>query len=484
MRNATKRKSKVVLSALAAAGMSAWAGSTARAAGSQATFTIGVVNMGVQTLGNNQWQDWVITATRTDGTGTGIDAIDVVIDTGGTANLGIDIEKVSGNTINTKYDANVDGGTFDSAGIAVAQNQSSPAAPYFGDVTGGTFIGIGTSSPNAANPSAAGFTPDLTNNPYVTQAGATGSNSTGDGVVVSGKGLVFVNGNVGTSTVDVYGPVGGAFLPPHLTGAQGNTLSAQFTNIGSVNVGSTGNALLNGAVTKLEVIVTESDPGQQANGIAVPFANVVVPVGTVFTVSGAIAPNSPDSSATFGTVVGAQSITPPSLSISLTASPTNGANIGTVTIVGTNGSYTPGTASPTGPLQTTGNLLIKNAPGGDFTSNTHTEVIGLDAVGATSLAALEVALAAALQTTNAGATVGNAVNPILVANGDNVEIDFPGLSVPNTNPESLSYDLSNYTGNGTVTITQITVVPEPTSIGALALGGLGLLSRRRRKARA
>ena len=488
MRNATKRKGKHVLSALAAAGMSAWAGSAAHAInGSPATYTISVFNMGIQTVGSNSWQDWVVAATRTDLQGTGIDAIDVTIDTNGTANLGIDVEKISGLGANTKYDANIDGGTFDSAGVNAVLNQNTPAAPLFGDAVGGTFIGIGTSELNG-NGSVPGFTTDITNNPFVTQAGATGVNSSGAGVIVSGKGLVFANGNVGTSNVDPYGPIGGMFLPSH----GGITLSPTFTNTGgtSVNAGSTGNALLNGAVTKLEVIVTESDPGQIGTGNRgpIPFANIVVPAGTVFTVSGSIAPDSNGgaSSSSFSIVIPAPVIQTGTLSISLTSTATNGANIGTVTMVGTNGGYLPGTASPTGGQQTTGNLSIKNGAGGDFNSNTHSQLIGLDESGATSLSQLESDLQNALQGTNAGATVGNAVNPILLANGDNVQITFPGASVPNTNPEALSYDLSNYAGagNGTVTISQITVVPEPTAIGALAIGGLGLLSRRRRKARA
>jgi hypothetical protein len=256
----------------------------------------------------------------------------------------------------------------------------------------------------------------------------------------------------------------------------------------TVNAGNSANALLNGKVHSLELALfagTNSKPQYipDGTGVKVPFANIVVPVGTVFTVSGALAGES-GGTVNFNPVVLGAAVSTSSLSISLTGSPTNSANIGTVTVVGSNGSYTPGTASPTGPLQTTGNLLIQKSPTGDFTSNTHLQIIGLDAVGATSLTALESALQTALQATNSSATVGNAANPILVANGDNVEIDFPTTAVPNVNPESFSYDLSQYTGNGTVTISQITVVPEPTSIGALALGGLGLVSRRRRKARA
>jgi hypothetical protein len=148
-----------------------------------------------------------------------------------------------------------------------------------------------------------------------------------------------------------------------------------------------------------------------------------------------------------------------------------------------NGSYNPQTASPTGAAQVTGALTIAG-----FNPANDQQIVGLDVINATSLTTLFTDLQAALQTTNAGATVfapsGSAAS-ILTGNGDNVEILFPSASTPNVNPEALSYDTSGYTSNGaTVAVTQITVLPEPTVFGALALGGLGILGRRRRKVQA
>jgi hypothetical protein len=491
MRNATKRKSKAALSALAAAGLSAWAGAPA----ARGTFNVEVYNMGIQTDGGNSFQVWTLAATNNGllGTGSTLSAVDVVIDTGGpstfnstTGALGIDIEKVSGAGATAKYSANIDGVTPDSTGFN-ASFQGAAADPAFGDVVGGTFVGVG----------AGDFDPNF-------MTDANGQNNGGQityGASISsnaGIGSDLVNGQ--TSDYLISGNVSANyrldFLAGVTTSTAAPTLDTGFQNmvgtVGHVNFGTANGALLNGTVHSLEIGAfagTTSTPAfvPDTDTPGVPFANIVVPVGTVVTVHGQLAGES-GGTQVFANIILGGSITPPSssLTISLTGTGTNLNSIGTVTMLGTNGSYVPKTAAPAGVQQTTATLTIKDGAGSDFNSTTppHFQIIGLDATGATSLTVLEADLAAALQGTNAGATVGNASNSILLANGDNVEIDLPASSLPNVDPEVLSYDLSNYTSNGTVAISQITVVPEPTSIGALALGGLGLLSRRRRKAKA
>ena len=478
MRSVVSRKRQAAVSAIGAAAFAALTGSSARAInGAPVTFTISVFNMGIQTVGNNQWQDWVIAATRTDHEGTGLDAIDVTIDTGGTANLGIDVEAVSGTGVNTKYDANIDGGTFDNTGVNTVIN-GDRAAPLFGDAVGGTFIGIGTSE-LIGNGAVPGFTTDITNNPFVTQAGATGINSTGMGVIVSGKGLVFVNGNVGTSNIDPYGPVGGLFLPAH----GGRTLSPQFTNSGSVNAGSTGNALINGAVTKLEVIVTEGDPGQVASVASgpIPFANVVVPPNTVFTVSGTLAPDSSvgGPSVDFRIVVPTQQFPHFFQYGASLIGPLDSS--GAVTMVGSNGHYIPQTVTLSGNAQYEGNLAIAG-----FQPANDQVILGLRVSGTVSIGSLISDLNNLVQNRNPGAIVEaptGQTGAYLTSLGENIEVIFPPSSNPPSTLAYFSYDMNQQDpppGGFAAAITQITVLPEPAAFSLLVLGGAILIGRRRR----
>jgi len=66
---------------------------------------------------------------------------------------------------------------------------------------------------------------------------------------------------------------------------------------------------------------------------------------------------------------------------------------------------------------------------------------------------------------------------LLVAAGDNVEVVFPAGTVT----DDAYFQFATSAG---ITVTQVSVVPEPTGIGALMLGGLGLLNRRRRSRKA
>jgi len=466
MRNATKRKTKLALSALAAAGLSAWAGAPA----AHGDFTVSVFNMGVQTDGSNSWDVYVLAATNTgtNNTGTSLAVVQAIIDTGGPSTfsstagaLGIDMELSGGTGANAKYTANVNGS---------ANLQATGTVPVFGSVLGGTFVGVGTGA----------FSTDIVDNGQNTQDGA---NSGGTGGGKGGVAAVYVNGQ--TSEYLTSGNNAANYLKSFVN--KPTELDPAFVNgtqpSATVNAGTSSNALLNGTVHSLEVdVVSEDDEGNviyvPANGVngPIPFANIVVPVGTTFTVHGALAGES-GGSKTYSTVIGA--VSTPGITLTLMQTPGGtGGNIGTAAMVGSNGSYQYQNFHPTGPLQTAGYLVTT----GWNPINDH-EIFGLDAVGATSLSKLISDLGNALSTTGTGVTVEaptGTAGALLTSLGDNIEIDAPNGSGSVT-PSILSYDLTNYTGNGTVTITQVTVVPEPTGIGALALGGLGLLSRRRRK---
>jgi hypothetical protein len=269
------------------------------------------------------------------------------------------------------------------------------------------------------------------------------------------------------------------------SGAVG-VIDPQFiTPVDHPGTSSTVGTVDNGTIHSLQVESLANDgPGgveildNFAGGL--PFANVVVPFGTTFTIHGGVGGDI-GSTYFFGQVLTAgtvQSVS--SLSISLTGTVPSSSNlIAALTIHGANGLYNPVTTPVTGAGQTKGYTTVTG-----FSPNNDAEIYGLDATGETSLTTLIADLQTALNTADPGATAeaptGSAAG-ILTAAGDNVELVFPNTTTPSTSPAVLAFDLSNYTANGTVTITSITVIPEPTSLGMLVLGGAGLLSRKRRR---
>jgi hypothetical protein len=62
-------------------------------------------------------------------------------------------------------------------------------------------------------------------------------------------------------------------------------------------------------------------------------------------------------------------------------------------------------------------------------------------------------------------------------------ITFPTGNAPMaesaSSPDVLNYDFCQYDPGGSISITNIGVVPEPTSVGVLFLGGIALMARRR-----
>jgi hypothetical protein len=275
MRSPANRKRKFTLSALAAASLAALAG--APSAHAAATFNVSITEAESDvSYGGGDWDVWVVAATRTDTTGVnaGIDLVDVTINS--PVPLGIEIQKGAGSGVNAQYSADVDGGQILSNGVNATFN-GGPAPAAFGDIVGGTFIGIGQGP----------YLADYVNNPQITQAGAGGP---GTGI----DGLVFANNDIGTNTMDIYL---NAYLPPHTTGSAGSTLSAAFVSSGTPVSGS----LNNGNVKNLNVVAFEPDPGVEADGIfgPVPFANVVVPTGAVFTIHGTIGPSGDDPAVPF-----------------------------------------------------------------------------------------------------------------------------------------------------------------------------------------
>jgi len=271
--------------------------------------------------------------------------------------------------------------------------------------------------------------------------------------------LAFADNSISIVGVQVGAAIGTSNQTVYLSGPNGTPVDPNFTN---------------GTVTSLRVVgafASASFKGPAANVTAVPFANIVVPAGTTGTVTGAL---SGDIGAIqpFSITFGATAPPPPTgpfLQLAATGLPGTSA-IGSITLSGHNGSYQAQTVAVTGAAQVTGALNVSGFTPGD------TEIYGL-AVSTTNLASLISALNAAVGSADAGATaaaVPASLSSVLV--GDQIAVTIPGTSF---NPNIFSYDLTNGTGGSS--ITSITVVPEPTGIGALVLGGLGLLSRRKRR---
>jgi hypothetical protein len=185
---------------------------------------------------------------------------------------------------------------------------------------------------------------------------------------------------------------------------------------------------------------------------------------------------------------------PPPVSSTLSLSLTNSVPAGSNLIANATVSQSLQGFIPSGSAETKGYLSVT----GSSPANAE-EIYGLDANGATSLSQLIADLQAAV---NAGATVeaptGSAFNLLTLA-GDNIEVIFPTGPDPAGNTAVFSFDFSNYTDNGTITISHVLLDdtipsggsdgvfgggvsnPEPSSAAIMLVGTFTLLRRRRRK---
>jgi len=430
MRYASKRNSRFVLPALAAAGLGAMLGVPA----AHGDFIITVTQVagpisaaGSPTVGAGE-TDFVLSALNNglNGTGTNLLSVDATIRTSNpmVIDLANDIDG-DGST----GDANIDG--FPAQNLAQGNGPNSPI-PSFGSIPYNSKIGT-------------------TGNPFAGTFVGIGKVQTGSNAP---KSLAFADSSISIVGVQVGAAIGTSTQTDYLTGA--GTVDPNFTN---------------GTVTALRVVgafASASFKGPAANVNAVPFANIVVPNGTTGTVSGAL---SGDIGAIqpFSINLGSTVTPGPFMQLATTAIAGTSA-IGSITLSGSHGSYVAQTVAVTGAAQVTGALNVAGFTPGD------TEIYGL-AVSTTNLTSLISALNAAVGSADTGATatlVPSALSSVLA--GDQIAVTIPGTSF---SPNIFSYDLTNNTGGSS--ITSITVVPEPTGIGALVFGGLGLLSRRKRR---
>lgn len=386
------------------------------------------------------YQVWVFTVAGFDNL---LDTCSGVIQTPGSYTdpndaLAIDVEKNSGQGSNTKYGANINGLFNVSSGL------SAGGPPIFGDVTGGTFIGIANNG---------GWTSDLVDNPITANA--------------SELSQVFLN----QSGMTPYNIGEGFQLNTFHTSAYKEqtlaTLDPSLENSGSVNVG----AINNGTVHALGVFTGVAPPEQWIG--SVPFANVVVPVGTPFSFASTIISQfnigSDQDSTNFqfnapGTGV---------LHVN-NAIPAQSNLIGNITLPGAAGQrqtqtiMVPSAAAQAGYLQVNGS---------DW--NADAIYYGLNITGETSLNQLLLDLQADVaDTALVVESPTGAIGQILASKGDTIEIVVPAGTLQNS-PDVLSYDFTQYSGNGQVSVNSITILPEPAGLSVLALAGAGLCQRRR-----
>jgi len=443
MQNAI-RKGRVLLPGLAAAAFAGWMGAPAahgdfnivaiagQTSGGKTSYELEAENFGANNAANTGLSP---SANNTGSTLLGWDLIvtmnnhaqgfvfETNVDIDGDGEGGAD---ANSNSINYS-DANVVGQATDAA----TYSQYAGSQPSFGKVTG-TFEGL----PNGANHQST--------------------------ITYSEVEALYINGD---TTAHVNQPIWHSY----------NKTSATSTAINSAFTTANG-------VWALEVDFAPTSGGVADGTSLRPFANFVVPTGAQFTISGQIGGETGNPFSFTPTVINGSPITTggSTVSLSLTnTAPSQGSLIANVTMTGSDTlGYPIQTFAVSGAAATAGYLSVSG-----WTAATSKEIFGLDANGATSLSQLITDLQAAV---NAGATVEaptGSAGALLAAEGDNIEVVFPTGPNPSGLPSVFSYNFGAYTTNGSVTISNVSVIPEPTSLGLLAASGLGLLSRRRRRLR-
>jgi hypothetical protein len=449
MRSKTNKNLRAVLPAVAAAGLSAWLGAPAAHASFNLAFVKGATSGG--------YTVWTLTA-QNDGTagaqqqpqgfltGTGLIALDLILDTPGsfsstTGAMFIDLNAdIDGDGAS---DANVDG---------AADETNGTTQPSFGSALG-TFIGFNSASPTNKHTNT---TPLEGNSVYV---------------------------NSQTYTQFTQAAVGGG-----TTSAQGTPAIYETSQTPDNETSELDPAFVNGTVHSLELIIQAS----QNDTVAHAIANFVIPSNVVGTATALITPTASPSNTETYTLFTIGTPPPSTLSIALTSSSTNTAAAAPITLVGSNGGYQAVEISVASGAQTKGELTVTN-----FNPASDKEIYVLEAnsngtpLTSAQLTQIITDLQAALTPANGSVGLFSSLPATIQAlfHGTyNLEVTLPTGNAPTagaaTNPDELAYDFSQYTTIPGVTITAIGVVPEPTGVGVLVLGGIGLMARRRRMAKA
>jgi hypothetical protein len=165
------------------------------------------------------------------------------------------------------------------------------------------------------------------------------------------------------------------------------------------------------------------------------------------------------------------SITKPALSITNGATPTAyGSSLGSLAVTGSNGSYA--LQELTGLNTATGYVSVSG-----FSPVTDTQIYGLRVLvngsSPTSQQLSDLATAIGASTTNPGGAFPA---------GYNLFVTYSGASLPGSLPNYFGFDLSNAAQSAVanVTVSQIAVVPEPSTLAVVGLAGLPMMRRKRK----
>jgi len=443
MRSTKKNKMKHVMPALAAAGLASMVSGAA-----YGSFLVSFTNGTSPAFMSGGFDVYILQEVNqnTAGpqtTGTSMGPVDITVSTPGSTSANAFL-------IQTAVDIDADGllADYNVTGQPDQQNASlgttNQAVPSFGSAIG-TFIGYNTSS-------------------TVLKTATVGLAPTANGILQS----VYVNDQTYANHTALV-TSGGVTSSTSISG----TPAVYETNEdGSGNPNIIDPAFISGTVHSLEV---QYNTNINSDTVAHKIANLVVPHGTPISAIVQIGSLLSGTVSEVYTVSAGNIVVVTTPTISLTATPTHASNtFGPVNLVGGEpAGFAPQTIQVPVADAVTGSLVVN----GFTTGNTEiyaleAQVGGVDATG-TALATIITELSGGAM----GVTVTAVTDPRIKAMFPLANVEATGLD-----PSALNYDLTG-DPNG-ATLASIGVVPEPTGVGVLVLGGLGLLGRRRRSVKA
>lgn len=311
-------------------------------------------------------------------------------------------------------------------------------------------------------------------------AGAAGNTSSASKFVTTATDTFSVGPFLGANASQT--PPAGSTNPPSAT-----VLSSSDPNTGAQIAPFVDPSFINETVHNMETGELFTGAGAPtASGAPVQFANILVPVGTPLEVFGTLynensASTGSQTNFAFGVPVTSSTVAAgPSLSLGSAI----GSVVATLSVTGAgSGNYNPVVATVAN--ATSGSVVID-----PFSPSTDIEIFALD-IPATSADLILIAqqLQQSLDQQFPGATVTlSDPSPGGAFKADPFFDVFVDIQTPGSfGNDNFNFNLTGFTGltgSQAPVLAAIGVVPEPTGLGVLALGALGLMGRRRRLAKA